>query len=173
MPAWSLDTFFLNHIGRCGLVLLLGARLLVGWFFFTHLVVVELRPCWMKSWSLDDFLLNHISWCDLVFILDAGLVIGYILLNHIGRCGLVSLLDGSLVIGWFLFLITWSLWPCVPVEWKPGHWIHFFLITLFVVALCLCWMQACSLDDYFLNRIGCCGQGFLLDESLVIGYLFS
>ena len=103
MPAWSSVAFVLHDIGRCGLVFLFDAGLVIGYIFLNHLVVVALCPCcmkvlsldaffflitlvvvasrscWMPAWSLDTFFLNHISCCGLAFLLDEGLVIGYIL----------------------------------------------------------------------------------------------
>ena len=75
MPAWPLGFLF---FGRCGLVFLLGAGLVIGCIFpEITLVVVALCSCWMPAWSLDAcFFLNHIDRCGLVFLLDAGLLIG-------------------------------------------------------------------------------------------------
>ena len=72
MPACSLDDFFITLF----VVALLDARLVVGYIFLNHLVVVALCPCWMKAWSLDTFFLNQIGCCGLVFLLAANLLIG-------------------------------------------------------------------------------------------------
>ena len=94
---------FLNRIGRCGLVFLLDAGLVIGChFFLIALVVVAVRPCWMEACSLDDFFRNRIGRSGLVSLLEESPAIGRFFLNHIGCCSLVALLDESLVIGWFL-----------------------------------------------------------------------
>ena len=107
-----------------------------------------------------------------MFLLDAGLTIGYMFSYSLDRCGLVSLLDEDKSLD-FLSDSPWLLWPCVPVGRQLAHWMLFFPITLVVVALCSCWMPAWSLDTFSLNHIGCCGLVSLLDETLVIGYIFS
>ena len=73
--------FFLDHIGRFGLVFLLDAGLVIGCIFFLiTLVVVALCSCGMPARSLNVFCLNHIGRCGLVFLLDVSLVIGCVFL---------------------------------------------------------------------------------------------
>ena len=90
---------FLNHIGRCGLVFLLDASLVIEYvfnhigrrcnvflldaglvigciLFLIALVVIAMCSCWMPAWSLDAYFLDHIDRCGLVFLLDANPVIG-------------------------------------------------------------------------------------------------
>ena len=57
-----MDDAFLNHSGRCSLVFLLDASMLIGYHFF----------------------LNHIGRCGLASLLDGSLVIGRFFLNRIG-----------------------------------------------------------------------------------------
>ena len=51
--ALSLFAFCFNHVGRCGLVFLLDAALIIGCIFLIALVVVALRSCWWPACSLD------------------------------------------------------------------------------------------------------------------------
>ena len=57
MPEWSFHKCSLNDDGRCGLVFLLDASLVVGCIFFLiTLVVVALCSGWMPAWCLDALL---------------------------------------------------------------------------------------------------------------------
>ena len=59
MPALSLYVFLLHYVGHCGLMFLLDASQLTGFFFSITLVGVVLCSCWMLAWPLDAFFLNH------------------------------------------------------------------------------------------------------------------
>ena len=74
------DPFFADIIGRCGFVIMLDARLVIG-HKLSH---------WMQAWSLDATIEKTRHSPRFARICS---------FNHIARSGLACLLDGSLVIG--------------------------------------------------------------------------
>ena len=145
--------FSLHHIGRCGLVFLLDASLIIGCILFLiTLVVVALGSCWMSAWSLDTFFLITLVVVALCSCWVPACSLDAFFFNHIGRCALSFSCDASLVVGCIFSESHCWVWLSLLVGCKPAHWMQawsldaFFLIKLLGFALLCFWMEGCSLD---------------------------
>ena len=111
------------------------------------------------------------SFLFFVLLAVTGGFLFYFFLYLMGLFGFVFFLGPPVFFVCFFFLLVGGFVVLFLVGGHPGLWLNFLLIRLVVVALCSCWMPACSLDDVFLNHIVCCALVFLLDASLFISYV--